>query len=328
MAFTSKNSALLQISHSVLAAMQLICPQRMGYRFVTGWGMLKSVRGVGAAVLVLGLFGCSSLPDQSEMTGVDIVDIIQNVRCELKEAISAYPANAPINHMLIAYNFDFTSFEENVAAGGATFAIPMAHGVFKIGFDAGETKHREGERTINITEEIGNVRKLNCSHTARSDSLHYPVTGSVGIANVIQRYVSLHGEKGLKVGTFTDQLVYWLQLNANVRPSVSLIPVSKHNIDASAQIGATRKDQHKIFLSISEPSRKQQPLDIRITNWPDNLALQGGGPEGTPKSGLKSGRSGGSGSGGGGDNSKDNALRDLNYERSLKIQQDILDRLR
>lgn len=299
----------------------------MGHCFVMGWGMLKSVRGAGAAALVLGLFGCSSLPDQSQMTGVDIVDIIQNVRCELKEVISAYPENASINRMIIAYNFDFTSLEENIVAGGATFAIPMAHGTFRIGFDANETKHREGERTINLSEEIGNVRKLNCSQTARIDSIYYPVTGRVGISDVIRRYVTLHGEKGLRVGTFTDQLVYWLSLNGNVRPSVSLIPVSKHNIDASATIGGARKDTHKIFISISEPSRKQ-PLDIRITNWPDNIALQPGaaGEKATPKSGLRSGRAGG-GTGGGGD-PKDNALRDLNYERSLKIQQDILDRLR
>lgn len=296
-----------------------------------GLCMLKPVRGVGIAVLLAGLFGCSALPDQSEMTGVDIVDIIQNVRCELKEAISQYPESHSINRMMIAYNFDFTSFEENGAGGAATFAIPLAHGTFKIGFDASETKHREGERTINISEAIGNVRKLNCAPTQRSGSMFYPVTGRVGISDVVRRYVTLHGENGLRVGTFSDQLVYWLAMSGSVRPSVSLIPVSKHNLDASASISGARKDTHKILLQISEPSRSK-PVDIRITNWPDGLSVQqqGEADKGTPKSGLRSGRTGGGAAGGsgGGSDARDNALRDLQIERSLKIQQDILDRIR
>lgn len=283
--------------------------------------MYKSVRGVGVVALVLGLFGCSAIPDQATMTGVDIVDIIQNVRCEFKDAVMQYPENDPLNDLIIAYNFEFTSMEENVVAGGATLSIPLNPGTFKIGFDAAERGHREDTRTVLISETIGNVRKLNCQGRAPGDSLHYPITGKIGIKGVVDRYATLQHQQGLKIGTFTDQLHFWLQLEGTMKPSVALVPVAKNTLDASATIGGSRKDTHKMLLTISK-KKFDAPLRVEITNLPGGVTqLRSGNKSNDDVTGRPRGTAQGV-------DPRDRAMRDLQNERSLRIHEEILDRLR
>jgi hypothetical protein len=283
--------------------------------------VLKAVGIVSATAAAIALGSCSSLPEQSEMTGVDIVDIIQNVRCELKEAIAKYPATHPINGMYIGYGFTFTSLEENVESGAGTFVIPIAHGTFKIGFDAGETAHREGEKTIDLAEQISNVRKLDCSRTHRVESIKYPVLGRVGLTEVVDRYATLDAQNGLQIGGFKNNLQFWLNVSAGVKPSVSIVPVPGHTRDFSLNISANRKDTHKLLVSISSPPKKQVTR-VEIVNWPEG-SVQKDGAEGgagrkavgTPGEAVRP-------------NGRENAIRELQFERSLKIQQDILDRLK
>ncbi len=255
------------------------------------------------------------------MTGVDIVDIIMNVRCELKDAIARYPASHAINDKYIGYGFTFTSLEDNVAAGGGTLVIPIAHGSFSIGFDAGESRHREGEKTVDLAERIGNVRKLDCSRTNRVESHKYPVLGRIGLTEVVDRYATLNAQNGLRVGGYKNSLYYWLDVNAGVRPSVRIVPLSGHNRDFSANFSAHRKDTHKLFVTISSPSRRV-PTQVEIVKWPGGVAPKAG--ESAEKSGVRAPAPSKSVQ----PNGRDDALRDLQYERSLKIQQDILDRLR
>jgi hypothetical protein len=284
--------------------------------------VLKIFGRVSAAAMTVALASCSSLPEQSEMTGVDIVDIIMNVRCELKDAIAHYPASHPINKMFIGYGFTFTSLEDNVEAGAGSLVIPIAHGNFTIGFDAGESRHREGEKTIDLAEQIGNVRTLDCSRTNRVDSHKYPVLGRVGLTEVVGRYATLDAQNGLQIGGYKSNLYYWLDLSAGVHPSVKITPLSGHDRDFSANFSAHRKDAHRLLITISAPARRSVTR-VEIVNWPEGVtAPRAEGP--AEKSGVRAPAARESAP----PNGRENALRDLQYERSLKIQQDILDRLK
>ncbi len=265
-----------------------------------------------------------------------MVDIIKNVRCELKDALNRYPEADPINKWVIAYAFTFTAVEDNRANGAADFTIPIAHGSFRIGFDAGTVRHREGEKQITLAERIGNVRKLDCTALHRTNSSHYPILGRVGITEVIDRYASLMREDKVKIGVFTDQLFFTLNYAGGVRSSATIVPLSGHNRSFVLNAAALREDRHKLLLQITPPAPPKEPLEIAITNFEDfqpvvvQTVLPGSRPleEAPPAGGVAPrARAVPPARRAPAADSRSEALRELDYQQSLKIQQRILDAL-
>lgn len=303
---------------------------------------MKHFRGLGITILLASIIqGCSTLPDTSDMTGVDVLDIMKNVRCELKDTITEYPESHPINRSAIALTFIFTATENNDADGAADFTVPIAHGVFKIGFDAKAERQRQGEKNIQVSELIGDVRKLDCSDVHRTESRHYPILGHVGIADVIRRYATLLDDRGVLIGNFSDELDFSLTYTGGIRSTATIVPLSGHDRSFSLNASASREDKHKLLLTISQPAPRP-PAKVEIVNLSDfQPVIVQTGPSAPAPTGPRSFEAP---SPGGvvpsartapptvrrapSIDPRERALRDSDFQQGLKIQQQILDDLR
>lgn len=207
------------------------------------------------AVVLLFLGACNASPDVRDVTQIDTVDIIRNIRCETRNAVASYPPGHWIHETAIAYGFTFNAVERNGLSGGLGFAFPVAPaGKWILGLDAGVSRHREGESVVDMGEVLDNLKTLDCS-APYTPAHGYPITGQVGIRDVIERFVAVNAFPGVLQKKFTRSLRYELRVNGGLRPSISVIPATGHVRDANLNASAERQDVHKLLIALVAPSK-------------------------------------------------------------------------
>jgi hypothetical protein len=208
----------------------------------------------------LALLGCSIHPIPDDLKRGSTADIVKKIRCEARMAIDLYAPPSKYDTAAIAYQFDFITTENNKASGGATFTMPFTNGKFTLALGAGEDKQRVGDRAFLMVESFKELRKEDCSIQATRENWRYPITGIVGMEEIISTFVKLT-ELGFlenatdKVASFVDTLDFTTTIRGNVDPTIELNPVtdSFRLTKATASFSADRTDRHKLILSLSVP---------------------------------------------------------------------------
>lgn len=191
-----------------------------------------------------------------------------------------------------------TATENNDGSASAKLGLPFTDGALNISLNAGKTLDRKNARTIQITEKWGVVAKQKCSDVelGRSNYL-YPITGSVGLAEVIHTYVKLRAGLGganqqAALSTYSDKLTFTTNLTGGLNPVLDLSPVKNHLklVNASGKFGASRKDEHDLAIVLTPPKPETDDLEIKIK---DNVSIIVKVPKGKyvlPKASRKTGQ--------------------------------------
>ncbi|WP_141095416.1 hypothetical protein [Rhodomicrobium vannielii] len=217
---------------------------------------------------------------------------MQRIRCESRQAIKTFaltPDNfaklrddehgsAPLRpervsrlikpglrDAAIGYTFQFDIFESDGTEASTSFNFPFSNGSFSLGVGGGETKKRQAKRDFDLAErfdELLSDTSLKCE--PGRENWKYPVTGEVGMNEVVETFIRLAGLSPVFVNpgtskrdvySFTDKLTFSTSYDGSVTPSVTLRPVT-HDFrltQASAKFEATRFDVHSVTVALSAP---------------------------------------------------------------------------
>ena len=214
-----------------------------------------------AAVSAVTLAACSAIPDQGDATGFDTVDVINNIRCEAHDALLQHPGFGPGHDFILGLQFDFDTQTTKGAAGEAVVAVPVPLGTFSIGFDGGVVKTRYGEEKVSIAEAFTELRKLECTTLRTLRSLVYPITGNIGLSDVIDKYLDLESLPKAKVSDYFRTLRFTLKLGGGVHPTWALVRSSGTKIDAGFDVTADREDIHEVKVVIT-PNVKRTAQEL------------------------------------------------------------------
>jgi hypothetical protein len=294
---------------------------------------------------------CAIHPLPEDFSRSTTFDIVQKIRCEARDAVgdvaltpkgklSYSSAWGPSNHSpltvgvtrawlspglqyaAIGYTFRFTITEGDNGSASGLFQFPFSNGTFSLGVSAGEDKKRKNDRSFDLVEDFAQLladRTLVCGPEGKN--WKYPITGEIGLREVIETYVRLSGLNiftkpssssgsgggGSSGGTtkvrdiyeFTDDLTFTTTYNASVSPAVTLKPVP-HDfrlVSASGTFGGIRQDIHNVTLAL-----KAKPAPT-----PGSANLRGFSLDGTPA---------------GSADTKSSVLRTLQNRRDLKVLRD------
>ena len=245
---------------------------------------------------------CSAHPLPSDVSRETTFGIIHNIRCEARDAVKAAVQNllrsshSPIVRAIdpedalekinkirrydrkvgqlidkykstaIGYSFIFEITENNNASQtSANFILPWSSSSFSLGLSGGVSKHRLGNRKVGVVETFEELDALNCSHASRpKKKLLYPITGSVGMAEIINSFLRLAESVGSNK-KFSDTLTFTTEVSGNADPTVELKPVNDRFRlkDASGKFSVTRKDVHKMFVALTFPVTKQKRVGTK-----------------------------------------------------------------
>jgi hypothetical protein len=207
--------------------------------------------------------GCSIHPIPDDRVGDTTVQIVKKIRCETRLAVEKYASNPRYKTAAIAYDFRFTVTENNRGSGAAAFAFPLTNGRFSLNIGAGEDKQRIGVRNFQIVETFAELKKEDCSVQATDANYRYPITGIVGLEEVIGTFVKLNDLKLLEQAkgpgaSYVDALEFATIFRGSVEPAVELSPVADRLrlTQGRVSFGADRGDVHRLTLSLSIPIKE------------------------------------------------------------------------
>lgn len=162
----------------------------------------------------------------------------------------------------IGYEFRFKMTENNDNGGGLTLSLPFTNGSVAIKLSALKKHTRENTRRFVLLETFGElVDGLDCSQTqARGPSFAYPITGRVGLREVISTFIDLSISGNLdsgkqEVNDFTELLTFTTELSSTVNPTLKLDSVADRMrvTEANATSTMGRKDLHEVTIALNMP---------------------------------------------------------------------------
>ena len=169
----------------------------------------------------------------------------------------------------IVYEFTFDITEKNNLAVDASLLETLGRGPLTIGMGAGSQRERANLRNFRAQDTFESlVTRIDektykfCKTSNKSENWIYPITGSIGMSEMIDQFLKLNevgalvGDKeNPKVPYLADTLRFTTTVTASASPKVVLSPLGRSLDLASAGItaDATRQDVHKVIIVISLP---------------------------------------------------------------------------
>jgi hypothetical protein len=217
----------------------------------------------GIVLLAPVLIGCSTHPLPDDVSRVSTYDIVQQARCEAKRAVLDHGQGI---NAAIAYEFTFDITELNHASGMVTFTQPfLTGGQFTLGAGAGVEGERGAKRNFKIVDMFSDLRALDCSPEMLQKNWVYPMTGDIGVYEVVSTFVRLQSTAHLEnpVGemfVFGDTLTFTTTFMASLTPSVALNAVTDRFLltAASADLHGHRTDIHEVILGLSPQTTRSR----------------------------------------------------------------------
>jgi hypothetical protein len=253
--------------------------------------------------LSTGLGACAIHPLPEDVTGVKTAQIVHRIRCEVLEAVETAENNITteksekpwraaqkqtrlniLKSVGIVLSFSLNGEEmNNINSASATFQQTLHHGTFSLNPNAssmGDTLDRQNIRTFTVVDNFGQMIKnypnpaKACARQPTGSNYVYPITGNIGVAEMIDTFVNLAiyanlgaEQQNLKDGTGTptlalnsaptlvDTIAFTTVLSAGVTPMWTLTPVGKalQLTNASINLGVSRKDIHEVIVALALP---------------------------------------------------------------------------
>jgi hypothetical protein len=263
------------------------------YFVVAGMGYaMRYIQHLLFYILVVSVVGCAIHPLPDDISRETTYSIIHNIRCEARAEIKsevqallmtsssasvrAIDAEDVLENLdkirkldqdigdkinkyrlsAIGYLFTFKITENNDAKNGkVNFILPLTDGLFTLDFEGGVEKKRDSDRKIGIVETFEELDGLDCTNVSHPESnLAYPITGSVGMAEVVDSFLKLAESVGSNK-KFNDTLTYTTEIKAGVNPKLELKPVDNRFRlkTASANFDVSRKDVHELYVTLTFP---------------------------------------------------------------------------
>jgi hypothetical protein len=237
------------------------------------------------AGLTLGLAGCSTHPLPGDWARTSTFDIVEKIRCEAQDGLRSFAQSDPHGRKIIAgttigYDFRFDVTETNdLSSGELDFRRPGANSNFLLDVNASAFRKRQNVRTFRVVEDLTEVEKADCSKEAARANWIYPITGAVGIGEVVRTYVRLEKLTDIRTSStvaspfptavFADDLDFTTTVSGSITPTVTLNAVvgSLRLTHAKVTGAASRSDVHSLIVALARdhPSKDFDPGRSRST---------------------------------------------------------------
>jgi hypothetical protein len=234
-----------------------------------------------APALALSLAGCSThpLPENHPLSlpRASTFDIVQRARCEAKAGLEPFRRGSRKAHVdkivantSIGYYFKFEIGETNDATGGSLgFTRPWPDKTFTLNLSGNASRSRTNNREFTIIEDladVANIKAADCPEGVGAN-VAYPISGSLGIDEVVRAYIGVERisdlDKGAvgtaavdqtRAGVFSEVLNFHTMLNASATPTLTLTAVpGRFRLTSATAMGvAERTDDHTLIIAFAQ----------------------------------------------------------------------------
>lgn len=167
---------------------------------------------------------------------------------------------------LIHFDFTLRISEENNLSTEVNLLSTLVSGSNGLGIKASNNRTRKNTRNFRVKDSFAAILSTNltCKGASRESDYLYPITGEIGLKEVVWTFLDLnelqHLSKGEGANLFTDTLVFTTTFDGSASPKVTLSPIGKALSIANA--GFTnelkRMDEHEVLIGLALPDNKEK----------------------------------------------------------------------
>jgi hypothetical protein len=228
-------------------------------------------------------------PLPEDVSRKNTYDIVEKIRCEAAEGLRGVRRDHPIlKNTFIGYDFEFDITETNqLGTSGKPNKLELerkylpAGGSLKIDSTAFADRTRQTQRNFRIVESLLQLSNADCGPTATRENWAYPITGAIGMQEVVSTYIGLERltdfgkpqnfqsipvEAKTQPIIFSDVLTYTTNLGAGVNPTLTLTSVvGSFKVSKASLFGdVSRIDKHKVRVALArDPEDPNSIVDRR-----------------------------------------------------------------
>lgn len=194
------------------------------------------------------------------MSGVTTFDIVERIRCEAQEGLRTFDDDAAwriAGATVIGLSFNF-----NMAAGSNAgisdfdFDRVVSKRHFALEADAASNFDRSNVRHFKTIEKLSEVASYDCAGKLTPRNLAHPITGSIGLSEVVRTYVQLERQTNLRKKTdtvFSDTLEFTTNYSAGFDAiwQKSAVPGRLTLTKLTVGAGASRNDIHTLIVTLT-----------------------------------------------------------------------------
>jgi hypothetical protein len=205
---------------------------------------------------------------------------------EVRKTLSAFWTTG------VAYNFKLDMTEINNADGSLNIGSLFGRRLFGVALTAGLDRTRENTRTFTVTDNFGELVKglTGCQKEIVGPNYIYPITGRIGVEDMIQEfvYMSIFANLGAESATpatvpkgpptLVDALAFTTKISGSVNPTVAFSPVGKELgvTTAGVDLVASRTDLHQVIVGLAlAPAGQAQLGSLRQAYFGSYVAAPG-----------------------------------------------------
>jgi hypothetical protein len=148
----------------------------------------------------------------------------------------------------------------------------LTHSTVSLGLNAASDHQRQTIRNFRTSSTFNDLigKYSNCG-APRGPNWDYPITGQIGLEEMVRTFVNLNEYEGLTGATtkdsvpqLADTLVFQTSLAGSASPKLTLNPLKRgaQLSDASITGAAFRKDNHKVIVALSLPPTKVGAVNV------------------------------------------------------------------
>lgn len=212
----------------------------------------------------------SAYDTQRRLVTARIMDLEDKLALDTDTRSDKYKALVEFLGIGLVYNFRFQITENNDATAKGSFSWPVSLGTVSLGYDIGEKKSRLAEREVKLVVTFGELIQMNCDPVPQEASFRYPISGKIGLDEVIHQYMAVAKDSKFKTAgeSYRDKIQFTTTLNGSVNPGFSLVRVSGVRLGSDATLGARRDDLHEVTILLYPyvADKVPAPTKMEITN--------------------------------------------------------------
>jgi hypothetical protein len=219
--------------------------------------------------------GNQTITDQTSPSGLrSLIDATKKKQKAAPASLTRHEKHLlRLTRVAIVYSYDFNITENNRSSAGAGFRFPWSTGVLDVGGSAALDLTRIGSRVFGTEDDWDDLMTNSelCAKWpgARPGNILYPLTGSIGydpltgsigVGRAVETFIDIDDQGGAK-DNFVDTLTFTTSVGGDANAAVKLDPVPNQFrlVSASAAIGASRLDVHKLTISLAFPQPEPIP---------------------------------------------------------------------
>jgi hypothetical protein len=221
---------------------------------------LSSPRCLAVLGVALATTGCGMRPLPEDVSGVTTFDIVERIRCEAQEGLRSFDDDdawriAGATTIGLGFNFNMSA-GKNAGISDLNFDRVTSKRHFDLDADASSSFDRRNIRAFQVVDKLVEVHGYDCTGKLTRPNLAHPVTGSIGLSEVIRTYVQLEKQTNLRKASdtiFSDSLEYSTNYQAGFdaiwekNAVAGRLTLTKLSVGA----GAHRDDIHTLHVTLT-----------------------------------------------------------------------------